>query len=48
MNTIKQELEQDVDTIDDTSGKINPYHKIIVYKWKETIQSYNRWNKGQY
>ena len=27
---IKQEIDQDVDRIDDTSGEINPYHEIIV------------------
>ena len=28
INTIKQELEQNIDRIDDTSGKINPYQKL--------------------
>ena len=32
IDTIKQELEQGVDKIDDTNGKINPYHDIIVNK----------------
>ena len=32
IDTIRQELEQDVDKIDDTSAKINPYHDIIVHK----------------
>ena len=32
MDTIKQEIDQDVDKIDDTNGKVNPYHKIIVNK----------------
>ena len=32
IDTIKQEIEQDVDRIDDMSGKINPYHEIIVNK----------------
>ena len=32
IDTIKQEIDQDVDQIDDTNSKINPYHKIIVNK----------------
>ena len=32
IDTIKQEIDQDVDKINDTNGKINPYHKIIVNK----------------
>ena len=32
VDTIKQEIEQDVDRMDDTSGDINPYCKIIVNK----------------
>ena len=32
MDTIRQELEQDIDKIDDTSDKINPYCNIIVNK----------------
>ena len=32
IHTINQELGQDIDKIDDTSGKINPYHDIIVNK----------------
>ena len=32
MDTIKQEVEQNVDRIDDKCGKINPYCKIIVNK----------------
>ena len=32
IDTIQQEIEQDVDKIDDTNGKINPYHEIIVNK----------------
>ena len=31
-NIIKQERDEDVDKIDDTNGKINPYHEIIVNK----------------
>ena len=27
-------MDQDVDRIDDTNGKINPYHEIIVNKTK--------------
>ena len=30
VDTIRQELEEDIDEIDDTSGEINPYHDIIV------------------
>ena len=32
MNIIKQEMEQDLNRLDDTSGDINPYCKIIVNK----------------
>ena len=32
IDTITQEIDQDVDKIDDTNGEINPYHKIIVNK----------------
>ena len=32
IDTIKQELEQNIDKIDDTSSKINPYHDFIVNK----------------
>ena len=32
IDTIKQEMDQDVDRIDDTIGEINPYHEIIVNK----------------
>ena len=32
IDTIKQEMDQDIDRIDDTNGKINPYHEIIVNK----------------
>ena len=32
IDTIKQEIDQDVDKIDDTNGKISPYHEIIVNK----------------
>ena len=32
VNTIKPEIDQDIDRMDDTSGEINPYHKIIVNK----------------
>ena len=41
IDTIKQEIDQDVDRIDDTNGKINPYHEIIVNKAKrdDTILS---------
>ena len=31
-DTIKQEIDQDIDKIDDTNGKINSYHKITVNK----------------
>ena len=37
IDTIKQEIEQDIDKIDDTSGKINPYCNIIVNKAEEEI-----------
>ena len=29
---MKQEMDQDLDRLEDTSGEINPYHKIIVNK----------------
>ena len=32
IDTIKQEINQDVDEIDDTNGEINPYHEIVVNK----------------
>ena len=32
VDTIKQEIDQDIDKMDDTSGKRNPYHQIIVNK----------------
>ena len=32
VDTIKQEIDQDVDKIDNTNGSINPYCKIIVNK----------------
>ena len=32
IHTIKQEMEQDLDRLDDASGDINPYHDIIVNK----------------
>ena len=32
IDIIKQEIDQDIDKIDDTSGEINPYHEIIVNK----------------
>ena len=32
VDTVKQEIDQDVDKIDDPNGKINPYCKIIVNK----------------
>ena len=32
MDTIKQEIDQDVDKIYDTNGEINPYCKTIVNK----------------
>ena len=32
IDIVKKDLEQDIDKIDDTSSKINPYHKIIVNK----------------
>ena len=47
LDTIRQELEQDIDKIDDTSGKINPYHDIIVNK-AERDNSNHRWNNGWY
>ena len=30
IDTIEQEIDQEVDEIDDTNGKVNPYHEIIV------------------
>ena len=30
IDTIKQEMEPDVDRLDDTSGDVNPYHDVIV------------------
>ena len=30
IDSIKQEMDQDLDRLDDTSGAINPYHDIIV------------------
>ena len=41
VHTIKQEIDQDIDKIDDTNGKVNPYHKIMVNKAErqETIMS---------
>ena len=32
IDTVGQEVDQDLDRLDDTSGEINPYHKIIVNK----------------
>ena len=32
VDTIKQEIDQTVDEIDETNGEINSYHKIIVNK----------------
>ena len=32
IDTIKQEKDQDLDRLDDTSGDINPYCEIIVNK----------------
>ena len=32
IDTIKQEIDQDIVGIDDTNGEINPYHEIIVNK----------------
>ena len=32
MDTIKKEIDDDIDRMDDTSGEINPYCKIIVNK----------------
>ena len=32
IDTIKQEMDQDFDRLDDTSGDINPYQEIIVNK----------------
>ena len=32
VDTTKQEIDQDVDKVDDTNGKINPYCEIIVNK----------------
>ena len=32
MGAIKQEIDQDIDGMGDTSGEINPYHEIIVNK----------------
>ena len=32
VDTIREEIDQDIDRIDDTSGEINPYCEIIVNK----------------
>ena len=32
IDAIKQEMDQGIDRIDDTNGKINPHHEIIVNK----------------
>ena len=32
IDTIKQEMDQDVDRIGDTNGEISPYHETIVSK----------------
>ena len=32
IDTIKQEIDHDIDEIDDTNGEVNPYHKIVVNK----------------
>ena len=32
IDTIKQEVELDLDRLDDASGDINPYHEITVNK----------------
>ena len=32
VDTIKQEIDQSADKIDDTNGKIKPYHEVIVNK----------------
>ena len=32
IDTKRQELEQDIDKIDDTSSEIDPYYNIIVNK----------------
>ena len=48
VDTFKQEMEKDLDKIDKTIGKRNPYHEIIVKRQKEMIQSYHKWNNDQY
>ena len=48
VDTLKQEIDQDIDRTDDTNGEINPYCEIIVIKQRDIIQSYHRWNNGQY
>ena len=37
VDTIKQEMDQNVDRIDDANGEINPYHEIIVNKAERVI-----------
>ena len=32
IDTIKQEIDWDIDKLDDTSGQINPYHEITDKK----------------
>ena len=32
IETIRWEMDQEVDVIDDTNGEINPYHDVIVNK----------------
>ena len=48
IGTIKQEMEQDLDRLDDTSVDIDPYCDIIVNKGERDTQFYHKWNSGQY
>ena len=48
IDTIKQDIDQDVDKIDDTNGEINPYHEIIVNKAERDDTIISKWNNGQY
>ena len=32
VDTIRQEIDQDIDKVDDTSGEVNPYHEITMNK----------------
>ena len=48
VETVRQEMEQDIDKIHDTNGEINLYHHIIVNKAERTTHCYHKWNSNQY